>query len=107
MGVLRLAVIGDNDTVTGFRLAGVRHGHTPKDAEDAKKILLSLIEKNCGIIVITERIAHKIDETIHKIREKRRDIIVVEVPDAMGPMKERRTLEELVRKAVGITLEKT
>jgi len=106
MGPLRLAVVGDIDTVTGFRLAGIRHGYTPKDIEEARKILLSLAEKNFGIVIITERIAHKIDGTLRKILEKKREMIVVEVPDKMGPIKERKTLEELVRRAVGITLEK-
>ncbi|RLF58645.1 MAG: V-type ATP synthase subunit F, partial [Thermoplasmata archaeon] len=40
---MKIFVIGDGTTVTGFRLAGVTHGFITEDHEEAKKKLLEIV----------------------------------------------------------------
>lgn len=99
---MELVVIGDEDTRTGFRLAGV----TRTCAGDEAKVRLGemLQDDSIGIIMITERYAEENREILNRARrdKKRLTPVIVEIPDGTGPMaRERDPLQELIRRALG------
>ena len=61
-----VAVIGDLDTITGFRLGGVSTGYVVNTEDEAKKALDELLESEISIIIITQKVADEIREYINK-----------------------------------------
>jgi len=99
---MELVVIGDDDTRTGFKLAGV----TRTCSEDEAKIQLGEMLKDdaIGIIMITERCAEENREVLSRARKdkKRLTPVIVEIPDHTGPMvRATDPLQELIRRALG------
>ncbi len=100
----KLFLIGDEDTVLGFRLAGVR-GHVVKDTGEATDVFRKAAEdQEVSIIVITERIAEKIRPEIEHHMETGAMPFVVEIADSQGPAPTRKSPSDLVREAIGISI---
>ncbi|MBP1911819.1 V-type ATP synthase subunit F [Thermococcus stetteri] len=102
---MRIAVLGDSDTVLGFRLAGVHEAYvfeeTPMDIERLKNKLRELIERgDVGIILITERLAEKVEIPDVKLP------IILQVPDKSGSKLGEKALREIVRRAIGVELKR-
>ncbi|MCS4542088.1 MAG: V-type ATP synthase subunit F [Euryarchaeota archaeon] len=104
----KVAVIGDQDTIVGFRLAGIKETYEVGSAEEAAKNLKSLFQrKDINIIVITERIAEQLRKMIDDFEAKKEEVvpIIVEIPDKKGPMRREVTpLQKLVKRAIGIEI---
>jgi len=86
-----IVVIGDEDLVSGMRLAGVSRYYTvdekDKDArETVRKTILSLIgEPDVGVIALQEDFSPFIQDIIKNLRDEKRVIpIIVEVPSKYG-----------------------
>ena len=99
---MELLVIGDEDTRTGFMLAGV----TRTCSGDEAKMRLGemLQDDSIGIIMITERYAEENREVLSRARKdkKRLTPVIVEIPDSTGPItRETDPLQELIRRALG------
>jgi V/A-type H+-transporting ATPase subunit F len=94
--------IGDQDAVTGFRLAGVeaREAKTPAEAKAAFKLATSMPE--AGIVIITERIAEMIREDVDSFLYTASFPLVIEIPDRQGPGPYRSNIADIVKMAVGI-----
>lgn len=103
---MKISVIGDHSTVTGFRLAGVNEGFEVDDDREAIPLLKELFkDKDSGLIIITEKIYAEIEDEIKRLSEKRVTPMVVAIPDSKGFFEERiDPIKELVRKAVGIDI---
>ena len=122
-----IAVIGDPETATGFRLAGVKAvfecsagagagaGAGSDGGEEVARVLERLArdggEGNGGlrIIVITERLAAetKAREKIKEINARKKGVIpiIIEVPDKKGPLaKEIDEIGWLIKRAVGVAV---
>lgn len=100
----KLFLIGDEDTVLGFRFAGIR-GHIPKDAPAAAELFRKAVEDTeVSIVVITERIARLIRSNIDAFMENRAFPFVVEIPDSAGPLPTRKSPSDIVREAIGISI---
>lgn len=103
-----VAVIGDVDTVTGFRLAGVNAAFPVADAEQARAKLQELSQDDTkAIIIITEKLAEAIRDTIDEIEGSKRKIspIIVEIPDREGKIeREVDPLRELIKRAIGVEM---
>ncbi|WP_054841330.1 V-type ATP synthase subunit F [Thermococcus peptonophilus] len=104
---MKIAVLGgDSDTVLGFRLAGVHEAYvfeeTPMDVERLRNKLRELIESggDVGIILITERLAEKIEIPDVKLP------IILQVPDKSGSKLGEKALREIVRRAIGVELKR-
>jgi V/A-type H+-transporting ATPase subunit F len=96
--------IADEDTVRGFRLAGVA-GCAVATAEEAAAALdKAVVEQDCGIVVITETVAAGIRRQVETVRLQRDRPLVVEIPGPEGPLHERKSLRQFVQEAVGIRL---
>ncbi len=103
---MKISVIGDRDTTTGFRLAGVEDVHTVKTPEEALQKFREVIKsEDAGLVIITERLAEGVREDMERLLEKRSFPLVVEIPDKGGAI-ERKVdpLNELVRRAVGVEI---
>jgi len=100
---LKIAVIGDEDTVAGFKLAGVSQGwvaRTPSEVEAALREAER--DEEVAIIIITEEAAsmakHKLQEMYLKPRPA-----IVEVPSKKGAAEVKEDpIRELLRRAIGI-----
>jgi len=96
--------IGDEDTVRGFRLAGV-DGQVVSSGEEAEAVLQQTVKQaHIGVVIIADVVAADIREQVDAVRLEREQPLVVEVPSAAGPLAGRKTLRELVQEAVGIRI---
>lgn len=101
---MKFYVIGDEDTVLGFRLAGIdgRKVESPEEAEEALKEAFSL--EDIGIIVITERTAQSIRAEVDRYSYTTTFPLIIEIPDRHGPLEDRGSIREMIRAAVGVHL---
>jgi V/A-type H+-transporting ATPase subunit F len=101
----KIAVIGDRDTVTGFRLVGVNECAIPKTPEETRKFLYQYFrDPAMGLIIITEPLAAEVDETIVDLSQSAIPVILL-VPDRNGTTGTyEAVLKELIRRAVGIEI---
>ena len=87
---LDIAVIGDEDLVSGLRLAGLSRYYLIKGnhntGEDVRKALGTLIdEASIGVIVILEDYVEHVKDLLSRVREERRMTpIIIEVPSKFG-----------------------
>ena len=99
---MNIFVIGDRDTVLGFRLAGVRGG-VVSEREDAGTVLDdALRDTSNGLVLVTESVADMIRERVDAHRFGAAMPLVLEIPGASGPSPNRIPIGDLVRKAVGV-----
>ncbi|HPD14823.1 MAG TPA: V-type ATP synthase subunit F [Planctomycetota bacterium] len=95
-------VIGDEDTVLGFRYAGVP-GDIVKSAEAAHDALERVLRRrDVVILIMTDRVADWIRPEVNRVHFDFELPLVVEVPGPAGPSPERKDLLTLIREAVGI-----
>lgn len=95
-------VVADDDTVQGFRYAGIR-GLAVKDPNEAAAELQRLADSHADLIVITtEQIANAIREKLNAIRFYAELPLIVEIPGPEGPSKESPPLLKMIHEAVGI-----
>jgi V/A-type H+-transporting ATPase subunit F len=101
---MRYLVIGDEDTVLGFELAGVS-GQVVQTAEEAQRAFEDALEDHeVGIVIITERIADAIRPIVDKYVFTASFPLIVEVPDRNGHPPGRPSIQEMVNTAIGIKL---
>jgi V/A-type H+-transporting ATPase subunit F len=100
---MNIRVMADEDTVAGFRLAGVP-GIVVRNAREARRELDRLQQEAPQIVVVTtEQIANSIREEISGIRFGEEFPLIVEIPGREGPSEESPSLERMIREAVGIS----
>lgn len=99
---MKFFCIADEDTVRGFRLAGIA-GQVVSTAEQAAvAVEAATARTDCGIIVLTEKVAAGIRQQVETIRLERDRPLIVEIPGPEGPLPERKSLRQFVQEAVGI-----
>jgi V/A-type H+-transporting ATPase subunit F len=97
--------IADEDTVRGFRLAGV-DGKAVTTAEQTLAAVEDALEQpDCGIIILTQAAAAEIRGKVETIRLERDHPLIVEIPGPEGQLPERKNLRQFVQEAVGIRVE--
>ena len=95
-------VLGDRDTILGFQLAGVS-GAIIDNPEQGRQILDGIIkEKKYAIIIVTEKIGKMID--IDKYTYTYDFPLIVDIPDRTGSSDDKKSIEEIIRKTVGISV---
>lgn len=101
---MKYYVIGDEDAVLGFGLAGVR-GRRVRTREEASSAFREALEdRENAIILITERIAELIRPQVDRYVFKEDFPLIVEIPDWEGKLSSRPPLRETVNAAIGIKL---
>jgi len=96
--------IADADTVRGFRLAGVPGEAVDSPAETRDALERAARQADLGIVIMTDRVADGIRDTVEALRLGQARPLVVEVPGPDGPMPGRKTLREFVQEAVGMRI---
>ena len=102
-----IAVVADADTVTGFRLGGIKEGYVVETTEEAEEALTNLIKEKTSIIIITEKIGDELREVIEKFTKSSALPMIIEIPDKSGPS-ERVTdpMMELIKRVIGVEMVK-
>ena len=101
---MKFYVIGDQETVLGFSLAGI-DGEVVTDADEAKASLDHAFQnEDLGVVIISERIAASIRQTVNQYIYKTTFPLIIEIPDRLGPMEDRGSVRDLIRAAVGISI---
>jgi V/A-type H+-transporting ATPase subunit F len=101
---MKYFVIGDEDTVLGFDLVGVR-GRVVRGPEETREVFsAALSDQEVGIVIITERTADMIRQEVDRYQFTERFPLVVEIPDRKGPKEDRAGIREMVNAAIGVKL---
>ena len=103
----KIAIIADQDTVTGFMLGGIKEGYPVEDLEQADKTIEELVKKEYSILITTEKIGDGLREKIDNLTSERALPMIIEIPDKTGSI-ERETdpLRELIKRVIGVEMVK-
>ena len=99
---MKYFVIADEDTVLGFRYAGVEGQavHTPEEARAA--LAECVASGGIGIVILTDEIAATIRKEVNKLRFGSQTPLIVQIPGPDGPLPGRPDLLAVIREAMGI-----
>lgn len=97
---MQIAVVGNDDFVTGFQLAGVKLIYPAKPHELDEKVKQVLELENVGILIMHEHEFQKLSVSNKRKLEKTITPVIV----TLGGMQEKSGLRELIKKSVGVDL---
>jgi len=101
---MKFFVIADDDTVLGFRYAGVE-GVAVDEPDEARARLQDAVKRaDVGVIIMTDVVAESIREDVDRLRARGVKPLVVEIPGPAGPLEGKRTLLDLITEAVGVRI---
>ncbi len=96
----KVAVIGDRESVLGFRALGLEV-HTPETPDQIRNAIDKLAKEEAAVIYITERMAEQVPDTIRRYAEKILPAIIF-IPDRQGSLGiGKEAIQKRVEKAVG------
>ncbi len=96
----RIGVIGDRESIVGFRAVGLEV-FPAEDGQEARKTVRNLAENDYAIIYITEDLAIQIENEIDRYKDERLPAIIV-IPGKDGASGSgMRNVKEAVKRAVG------
>lgn len=95
---MEIAVVGSEEFVTGFRLAGIRRVETVTDETLLPTVVKLLDEQNVGILAIHEKDLEKLPSQLRSKMMASVDPVVIPVGPTEGDMREK------IRRAIGIDL---
>ncbi len=95
-------VVADEDTVVGFRYAGVPGVIVRTNAQAGAELDRLVKAQKKIIIITTEQIANNVREKISSIRAGEAFPLIVEIPGPQGPSPESPSLLKMIREAIGI-----
>ncbi len=96
--------IADEDTVRGFLLAGIAGQAVTTAKEAAEALRLATKRKDCGLIIVTDRLASGVRAYVDAIRLEPNRPLIVEIPGPGGRMPGAKSLRQLVEGAVGVPI---
>lgn len=99
-------IIGDADTVLGYRFAGVT-GDAVSTVEEARSAFQKAIAGGQGILLITEQVENMLDAEVKAHRLATCPPFLAVVPGVWGTTGKRRSLQSLISEAVGIKIVET
>ncbi len=100
----KIAVVGDEETVVGFSLAGVQvlHVHRQKK-ETLERIRALLSDPSVTLLMITSSVREELGPELELlVREKRLFPLLLTIPDHRGYFPAVDELERLVRRTAGV-----
>ena len=99
---MKFYCIADEDTVRGFRLAGIAGQAVSNPTEASAAVSKLVSQSDWGVIILTHRVAAGIRQRVEAIRLERERPLIVEIPGPEGPLPGRKRLRQFVHEAVGI-----
>jgi V/A-type H+/Na+-transporting ATPase subunit F len=94
--------LADENTVRGFRLAGVEGQVVTSAPQAAAAVETLAAQPDCGILILTEKVAAGIRGQVDRLRWERSRPLIVEIPGPEGPIPGRKSLRQSVQEAVGM-----
>lgn len=95
-------IIGDQDTVLGYRFAGVTADVVTNEQEARQAFRNAIARPGLMILLITEAVEDMLEAEVTAHRMAAVPPYVTIVQDIWGPRGHRRGLEELISEAVGV-----
>lgn len=80
----KIAVVGDKDSVLGFKALGL-DVHSVDSVDEAKKTVHSLAKENCAIIYLTEQLAAQMGPEIARYKDSLTPAIIL-IPGKEGSL---------------------
>ena len=103
-----VAIIGDIDTVSGFRLGGVKQAEVVTTSEEAIAAFDKFLEQDeISIIIITQLMANEIRDHIN--RKIGNDVLpmIIEIPDKDGSSEgSSDQINDLIKRVIGVEMVK-
>lgn len=102
----KITILGDEDTVLGFRMAGVTNSISTTVEKCEADFLTLLSTSDVGIIVIQEDFEQNFSRKTKKVIETLSKPVIVTVPSKNSALggKKSGSIAELVKRAIGIEL---
>lgn len=97
-------VIGDEDTVLGFGMVGVKGVIANNSDEVGHAFQTAITDPENGIVLITERLADLIRPLVDDYMFTDKFPLILELPDREGRLTSKPSLREMVNAAIGIRL---
>ncbi len=104
---MKIVAIGGEYFAEGFSLAGVNESYVHEDEHITLRHLTEFVESgDVAVVLISEYVAESIRFELNRLIEgKELYPIIVELPDAKGPVKGKEDpLEQKIKRAVGIDI---
>ena len=99
---MKILLIGDETTVLGYSLVGIRGVVVNNGEEAAGALEIAAQDPGVGIVLITQRIASEIQPLVDEAKLKMTTPIVLEIPDRHGPIEDRESALNIVQRLTGI-----
>ncbi len=99
----KIALLGDRETATYFRISGLRSSKYVKDRPEAERAFAKfLADDSISLILVTEPVMEWVQPLVAKHRKEYP--LVMAIPTKKGPKSTVDTLAQLVKRTVGIEL---
>ena len=101
---MKILVIGNEEAVLGFSLAGVQ-GEVVTTAEETNQALdQALTSKDIGIILVTQEVSGLIQARMDNLQLRSTIPLVVEIPGPGGVSPDQPTLSDVILRAIGVKI---
>ena len=103
---MKIAILADFDTVKCFKLAGLKHAYTVKNAKEAEERVFELLEtQDFAVIIVSDQIANQIRTAISAVTEEKELPLIISVPSISGSSQlALDPINELIKRKTGIEL---
>ncbi len=102
---MKFYLISDNvDTLMGMRLAGIEGVVVHKDEEVKRELEKAMDMPDVAIILMTETLVSLCPELIYDLKLKRKQPLIVEIPDRHGNGRTKDSITKYVQDAIGVKL---
>ena len=102
-----VGIIGDLDTVSGFRLGGVKKSEVVNNKEEAIAAIDKFLEEDVSIIIITQVLANEIREHITRKIGSNVLPMIIEIPDKDGSSEgSSDQMADLIKRVIGVEMVK-
>jgi len=96
----QIAVVGDWESVMGFRALGL-DTYPVTDAEEARERIRQLARTDCAVIYLTETLAKDLDDVLDRYKDELRPAIIL-IPGRGGSLGiGRENIQRAIERAVG------
>ena len=96
----RIAVIGDWESVMGFRALGL-DTYPVTSVDEAKETVKELAKTDCAVIYLTEQLAKDMDDVISRYKDELRPAIIL-IPGREGSLGiGKSNIQRAIERAVG------
>jgi len=99
---MKFFLIGDEHTVLGYSLVGIRGVVANGKEEAANALREATQDPEVGIVLITQRLASEIQPLVDEAKLKMAIPVVLEIPDRHGPVEGRESALAIVQRLMGI-----